>query len=918
MIKNDLKQALVERLIGEFELKEQGDFLRRGICPSCGKKELYTLIEHPWQVKCGRLNNCGYEESSKTLCPELYADLNKKYEPTAKNPTATADAYMELHRGFNAGMLRGAYAQGSFYSARASQGTQTVKFWINRATDVYMERFVETINIPQDDGSRIPRSQNFNGSFRGLFWNNPLQTLKDNDTVYITEACIDAISLQQKGFKAVAALTCSNYPIKSIAKHDPNKTIEWVWALDGDKAGRKGIIKHFRAMKKDNYIVAAAVPPQGQKKQDWNDLYKADKINQESMDEYRYQGDLLVADNAMAKALLVWNKKNINGFPLNFDQRTFWFNLDLDKFTKALERIQEQNDAFEITEDQQREQAAKNSGGLVEIANCQVNFLYFQRNDLTDESWYYAQVDFPHRGRSIKNTFTGSQVSGGGDFKKRLISIAPGALFTGRSEQLDRIVKHQLYNIKTVDTIDFIGYCKEHQCYVLGNKMVTSGQLYDINDEDYFEWGNTSLKTLAKSPELHIAPAHKYNEDWVQDVWGSFGAKGLVVLTYWFASLFCEQVRKKQKSFPFLELVGEPGAGKSTLIEFMWRLFGRIDHEGFDPVKATAAARARNLAQVGGMPVVMIEGDRGSDTASSKSMDWDETKSLYNGRSPRSRGMKNSGNETYEPPFRGALVISQNATVDGEPAVLERIVHVSFTKDGHNADTRIASERLNARSLEEVSYFMVKAALSEKKTMEYLEQKQPIYEKKLLAMEDVKHGRIAKNHAQVMAFADALAELVGLSKEQRDATLVELADMAVARKHAISADHPIVAQFWETFYYLNEATATAKTLAEKTDYQYKNNTAAEFALTAEDEPADFEAEYKPGLNHSRDKQLIAVHLNEYVSAAGEHKQQIPLYAELKKLLKGSRSHKFLAIKTVNSVITGKAKKCWVFEKRTSK
>jgi ABC-type uncharacterized transport system ATPase component len=49
---------------------------------------------------------------------------------------------------------------------------------------------------------------------------------------------------------------------------------------------------------------------------------------------------------------------------------------------------------------------------------------------------------------------------------------------------------------------------------------------------------------------------------------------GFLALKAWllsrsgFGSLFAEQIRAAQSSYPFLEVVGEAGAGKSTLIEF--------------------------------------------------------------------------------------------------------------------------------------------------------------------------------------------------------------------------------------------------------------------------------------------------------------------------------------------------------------
>ena len=79
-------------------------------------------------------------------------------------------------------------------------------------------------------------------------------------------------------------------------------------------------------------------------------------------------------------------------------------------------------------------------------------------------------------------------------------------------------------------------------------------------------------------------------------------------------------------SYPFIEIIGEPGAGKTTLIEFMWKLLGRHDYEGFDPSKSTPAAQGEELLTGWQLARGMIESDRGDDTSKSKMFDWDELK----------------------------------------------------------------------------------------------------------------------------------------------------------------------------------------------------------------------------------------------------------------------------------------------------
>jgi hypothetical protein len=145
-------------------------------------------------------------------------------------------------------------------------------------------------------------------------------------------------------------------------------------------------------------------------------------------------------------------------------------------------------------------------------------------------------------------------------------------------------------------------------------------------------------------------------------------------------SLFAVQIRKEQASLGFLEVTGEPGAGKSTLIEFCWKLMGRDEYEGDDPNKGTVAFFARTLLQVSCLPVGLIEGKRDDEKAGSRRFDYNDLLVFFNGRSPRGTGAKTNGNETYSPPFLGSIYLMQNERIDGIPAVLERLMSLRIDK----------------------------------------------------------------------------------------------------------------------------------------------------------------------------------------------------------------------------------------------
>ncbi len=875
-MREDIREEVLRALVADYRFKKAGTWLRQGTCPQCGKKELFTSAEVPWVIKCGRENKCGWSAHVKDLYPEAFGKFNERFPATTQAPNATADAYMSFVRGLDISKIRGWYRQGHFKHGRGDRATATVVFDVDRAAGILMERFVETVRVTDEDGDVDERKANFEGAHKGLWWQPPGMKVEDGDELWLVEGCIDACALHLHGTKAVATLSSSNFP-GTVLEEIKNRDVTLVWALDNDKAGRYATRKHVKRaheMGFDNR--AALIPQKGRIKIDWNDAHLAGRLSEADIARYRYEGDLFLAQSAREKAILMWQHSNSTGFALDFGVRTYWFHLSPDIYAKTLELVKETGDYDPDTGPEHA--AAVKAADVREINSCVVKFLYFQKNKQTDESWYYARVDFPTGKKPEKGTFTGAQIASAAEFKKRLLGVADGRLYTGNSAQLNWIVGHYLDNIKTVETIDFVGYSKEHKAYVFSDVAVSAGKVYPINDEDFFEIGRTSLKTLNKSLELKIGDRRDYRPEWLDYVYRAFGPKGLIAVAFFFGTLFAEQMREMYKSFPFLEIVGEAGSGKSTLIEFLWKLVGRSDYEGFDPNKSTLAARARIFSQVSNLPISLIESDR-EDTVKAKQFDWDELKTAYNGRPSRARGVKNGGNETNEPPFRGSVLISQNAPVNASEAIMQRLIHLNFDTKGHTAESKVAADALSALKVGMVSHFLIRATTAEKAVLETIRKKAEKYEAALIDLPEIRLHRIAKNHGQLMALVDALAPVVSMPDQWRQETIQALKEAAIERQRAIGADHPVVEEFWEIYDFLGESF----------------------------------------VNHSRDPKLIAINLNQFSKEAVTNNQSLPPLIDLKKHLKSSRTHRFREIKAVNSAIEQRnwkphTVKCWIFEK----
>ena len=626
-----------------------------------------------------------------------------------------------------------------------------------------------------------------------------------------------------------------------------------VIALDPDNAGRKATDKLVATARQNGWDVTAAQSSEYSNGDDWNDLHKAGKLTKSDLERYRFYGELLIAETAKDKALLTYNQYGTTSFYMFFNSCTYWVKVDSESFDKAKQMDAESEPTEDLfnTEEELKEalqlwydDLMQSCMTVTQIMNCQPQALYYQQNLVTDESWYFFRIRTPQA--DTKNTFTGSQLSAAGEFKKRLLSVAPGVIYQGNSKQLDIMLGRMINGIKTVETIDFIGYSKDHQTYIFNDIAIRHGQSYPLNADDYFDLpNNKSLKTLAASPNI-------------------------------------------RKSCPFLEIVGEPGTGKSTLLSFFWRLIGRDGYEGIDPNKTTKAGRLRSLSQTSNMPSVFIESDRdGAGTGRNSQFNWDELKNLYDGGTIGTRGVKSAGNEVYEPPFRGTIVISQNLPVVASKAVLSRICHLFFALDNQTRDSEAAARRIEALQTEDVSHFLVDILKMEDKILQVFFDTKIAHEN-WLKDSGVKAFRVAHCHAQILAMFDAMKLVLPDLQRLDGAVKQEVFNMATERDQTLDTEHPLNIQFFDVLERLN----AAPNAIEGAGHHIR----------------------RLHINHSKNPELLAISMPEIYQLANEYRYDLPPQSDMHHALRQSRQFKFVAAnKTVASQITGRSIRCWVFE-----
>lgn len=880
----EIAPEIIQRLIADFggKIEAGGKYWQGGRCPACNKKSLWTLVEKPLLPACNHQAKCSYEFKIRDRYADLFVNISERYQPTPENPQATADAYLRIMRGFDLLSLRTWYEQANYWNPNGDRGTATVRFWMNPEKTIGWEKFIDKVNVRDEDGTIEARDSRFIGDFKGWCWTPPHMQIEADNPIYLVEGIFDAIALYLNGYHNVVALmTCGNFPEHIVKAYQHSGAI-WTLALDNDDAGRKSTLKHIKRFTAMGLKWDCIQPAEFTSKTDWNDLHIKGKLSREDMKRYAYYGQLLVADTAENKALAMWRYNNKSFFVLDFESQMYTFRLDINKYQKTLDELRRKAGLAddETTQEELRDQAMLDSKALEKLANCLVDFVYTENNPIDNQRFYTFRIRFAD-GRTNVDTITGTQVAAVGDFRKKLLDVASWAKFKADADAFEWLTEKWASQVRHIHTVAYGGWCPEKGVYIYPGFGVRGSHIERVNTENYVQLGDESIKSAYH--DLQITPnfdPSAYRDDWITDLETAWGHNGIILLAYFTASLLTAQIRQKQKDFMFLELVGEPGTGKSTLLEFMWKLMGRRDgssnYEGFDPSASSASFIGRSMGSVSNLPTVFIEADRDEGKRGRfKAFDWEELKKLYGGKSPYNRGVATSGNETYAPPYLGSLVVAQNAPVDGSEAVLTRLISIYTRRDQTNQQTYEAARRIESLPFDAVSGYILKCLTQAEQLLAVFLEKTGEFERLIRSRPYARTTRISFNHAQLCAAIELLKFTTPIESESVDSAQQHIINQLVPeREQAIKRDHPYVEQLLRVLNYLEDNGDPIN--------HYKNRA---------------------------DSHVIAIRLGDIYELARKHGQELAPEIELVKILKASRryiKHNYMTC----SAISGKSVRCW--------
>lgn len=892
---DEIRSALIND--PELNFKRQGDHLREGTCPACGRKELFISLEKPFRIQCGRANKCGWTQTTRTRYPELFSNIARRYPATEEEPDAPADAYLRENRGFDSAKLKGMYKLG---------------FTQPKGTTLYLPCVEVPVDVPKElspQGTVFKRIINaedvrtaekfggkkakIHGKYAGYGWVPPGMKFEKNDEIWITEGIFKAMAFLMIGKKAVSALSCSNFP-REIIRKNKGKGIRWVVALDADHAGVEAAEKHLEELKQMGEHGYAAFPPQAG--QDWDDLYRLGRLDDAFLQKCICTGFLLFAQTPTEYAF--FNFCRYGWHYMVFDHQNALYRCIVEQPAQdQAPVVYPERGKFLIPEIRIRQELEhfKELCEVEKICDCYPQAVYTEYDPVTRKRTAAIYVKFPDGRRKPRAMeIDGQFLKNADSFNTELLKTTVYIAFSGNNKDIEYLRKRWDKTAqKEVTVVDFVGYDHESGIYAFDNFAYRKGVLKELNEYGYYEYEQHCLKTR-KTDFPFISPKglKPFTGDFFPDFYKVFSENGVILLAWWTGTFFAEQMRKNHASWCFMEYTGERGAGKSTLLRFMWKMTGVIkEYEGRNPKKGTDTAFFRELASLSNLPTIILEADDilNDKNGKNQSFNFTSLKEFYNfGAVTRAVGVKTTGTETKQELFRGGLLISQNKPVQGdrEGALISRFVSCHCTKEHFTKESRALAEKFERMTAQELGGYL---HLVLSKEEELLDAYPELYAKAYTAISrraeqngKIKDDRILKCHAQVAAWVTMLRRLFPVSDEIHERVIARLWEQAEAQQRRLNDEDPVMEEFWNIYDFLNLQKQDGKSVEV--------------------------------LNHSRNPEYIAIHLPDFIRKASDARQQVPETAILKEKFPGSYRHKFVDYKPVFSSIFGKTLKCWLFLK----
>lgn len=722
VIRDRLRTRLLSSEFATEKTKVSGKYITNLRCAECGDETAYAFADEPSSINCNRKNHCGAKTLTRDLFPDVMRKVEEEHPPTEKDPDRPARIYLET-RGLKQS-LAGLKFRHLSYTRKGCGGG--VGFPLGSLSDkgegvlhdpaIYNARLYN----PPDAG----KTHN-TGSLDDLYWFHTGSAYDPEKPLYITEGVINALSLIEMGFQAIAVLSSTRAP--SRFKLPGFKRI--ILSFDNDVAGGEA----FKRWEEVFPNAEAVTPDHG----DWNDFLCAADSPEEARAEFDkkqnlFQGlaGLLLATTASEYAQRYYA---LHGNPPGlfvFNGQHYFAPRGPNKSGKVATR-------------------------RVSNFNLLVDHFRLDTHNPEQPEYRYHLTVTPKGYRPVKFTVNGSELSRPDGLTATFLTHAKAHWFGGKkaSVELTRLIVES--KAPEVRQLDRIGYDPESDYYVFRDFAINpDGQLIIPKKNRFYEVTHRqNIRPSGLSGQLRPDPGMSAR-DIYRLVCAAWGPRAAVGIAFMVGAWFVGQIKDSIGFYPFLSMWGDNTAGKTYLVTAM-NAMQCLDEEGIPMFKEnTGKGELRKLGQISGLFRAMLEGNVGTAVR----FDYGKLLPLYNKNPLQVRAVKSNDNQTIEMPFYGALVFVQNAEPFKTPAQKSRFISVEFRQEDIR-DTVDAFNRVQATPKERLANFYVEIMGHRKQLeAEWLGR----YKQFVQAMEgEILQPRIRQNHALILAFHSLIGEITG-------------------------------------------------------------------------------------------------------------------------------------------------------------
>lgn len=276
--------------------------------------------------------------------------------------------------------------------------------------------------------------------------------------------------------------------------------------------------------------------------------------------------------------------------------------------------------------------------------------------------------------------------------------------FYGSAYELKRIFAKWMDDEIRAIIIETLGYNPENNLYAFSNAIYTkNNQLLKVNEigiiEDLeakkkyyfpaFGFANKNNQSYEGERKFVFIEGKLNFEEWSKLYFETFESNGAIGILFLILSLFWDIVFNEVGFFPFLFLFGAYGTGKTSMTEFLLRVFGK-DYIGIPLNNASQVGLSRSIASRNNSIFYLKE-----YTPETDETNQDLILTAYDG-SGRVTGIKSNDNKTSSASVKSAIIFDGNHLPNQRTAVLSRMILLYFQNNKFSEIQRTAFGKLES------------------------------------------------------------------------------------------------------------------------------------------------------------------------------------------------------------------------------